>query len=107
LLYIEPATYDECICGVAQRCGQGPVVVYDRTKVLGRLMRDGMGVGEAIEYIELNMLGTWVGPNTPLIMAPLDAYPIELQACAPAPLRLSEAKLDAVPATGNLIKETL
>lgn len=91
LIFMEPPVYDQCILGLAQRCGMAPVVVYDRTLVLMQLVRDGRAWGEAMEFIELNMLGSYAGPRTPLIMDRLTAAPQELQGQPLQPLRLSEA----------------
>jgi hypothetical protein len=34
--------------------------------------RDGMELDEAIEFIDYNCLGAWVGELTPIIVMPLD-----------------------------------
>lgn len=44
------------------------VLVYDGDKVVDVLMeRDGMKMHEAIEYIEFNIEGAYVGERTPVI----------------------------------------
>ena len=57
--------YDDCIAGICFRCGQEPVVVYDRAKVIARLMCDGMTEEEAEEFHEFNQAGAWMGERTP------------------------------------------
>jgi hypothetical protein len=57
--------YDDCIVGVSERFGCGSHVVYDLRKVLNRLIESGMTEEEAQEYYEYNMIGSYVGENTP------------------------------------------
>ena len=58
--------YDAAIMGLVQRCGQEAVVLYDTDKILGILVyRDGMTYDEAVEFFEFNILGAWVGDQTP------------------------------------------
>jgi hypothetical protein len=57
--------YNDCIVGVAERFGSGSHVVYDLNKVLNKLVESGMTEEEAREYYEFNMLGSYVGDNTP------------------------------------------
>lgn len=57
--------YDDCILGICNRIGQPPIVAYDLEKVLDKLMKDGMTYEEAKEFWEFNMIGSYVGENTP------------------------------------------
>ena len=57
--------YNDCIVGVAERFGSGSHVVYDLNKVLNKLVESGMNEEEAREYYEFNMIGSYVGDNTP------------------------------------------
>jgi hypothetical protein len=57
--------YDDCIVGVSERFGCGSHVVYDHSKVINKLVDSGMNEEEAHEYFEYNMLGAYVGDNTP------------------------------------------
>lgn len=57
--------YDDCIVGFLQRFGMDPVAVYDREKVLEKLMADGCSYEEALEYYEFNQVGAWAGDRTP------------------------------------------
>ena len=69
LLFLDPAEqFDDCIVGVAERCGMPPSVVYDKDKVVLALMRDGIDHDEAVEFLEFNILGAYVGDQTPLMM---------------------------------------
>ncbi len=62
--------YDDCIVGVIRRCGQTPILAYDRGKVINNLESDGMSYEEAEEYFEFNQLGAWVGDDTPAFIEP-------------------------------------
>lgn len=69
LLLLDPAeTFDDCIIGVATRCGLPSTVVYDKEKIALKFIADGMTYEEAIEYIAYNIEGAYVGERTPLIM---------------------------------------
>jgi hypothetical protein len=59
--------FDEAIIGIGERCGQDPIVVYSVDVAIEILMeRDGMDASEAMEYLEFNVIGAWVGTSTPL-----------------------------------------
>ena len=56
------------VIGCAYRCGQSPVVLYDREKCIGLLVEGGCSDrDEAEEYFEFNIAGAWVGDLTPMI----------------------------------------
>jgi hypothetical protein len=55
------------ILGYAERCNMNTVVVYDVEKILEILMNDnGWTFDEALEYYEQNILGAYLGENTPI-----------------------------------------
>lgn len=60
--------FDDAIIGMAERCGQEPVVAYDVDKIIDLLMKDGMDYDEAVEYFEFNIAGAYVGPETPMLI---------------------------------------
>lgn len=70
--------YDEAIIGPAyiwQRGTQVGVLVYSAEVIRNILMeRDGMDFEEAREFIEFNIEGAYVGPNTPVLVWPHDMY---------------------------------
>lgn len=69
LTFLEPAAqFDSCIAGVAERCGMLPAVVYRRDLVLQALMGDGIDAEEAEEFLDFNIIGSFVGEQTPLVM---------------------------------------
>lgn len=57
--------YDDCIEGYLQRFGMEPIAIYDRQKVLEKIMEDGSTYEEAVEFYEFNQLGGWIGERTP------------------------------------------
>tara|TARA_R100000687_G_C6350332_1_gene118533 strand:+ start:162 stop:437 length:276 start_codon:yes stop_codon:yes gene_type:complete len=58
--------YDDCVIGVLERFGMEPIVLYDKDKVIQKLMDDGCDSYEgANEYYEYNQLGGWHGDKTP------------------------------------------
>jgi len=57
--------FDEALLGVAQRCGEPAIVVYDRNRCIELLVSQGMTDEEAEEYFSFNTEGAWVGKRTP------------------------------------------
>lgn len=67
LLFLDPAEqFDTCILGVAERCGLGPVVLYDADKVIQALVDEGMPEDDALEHFYHNIVGAYMGEKTPL-----------------------------------------
>lgn len=59
--------FESALIGLARRCGQPTLATYDYdlgVRVL--IQRDGMTYEEAVEWMEFNVVGAWVGPNTPI-----------------------------------------
>ena len=65
LLFLSEPEFDGAIIGVAERIGKPPAVTYDTTKLVEILSRS-MTVDEAYEFFEYNILGAYVGDQTPL-----------------------------------------
>lgn len=60
--------FDEAIIGITN----DGIVVYDINKMIDVLIRDhDMLMSEAMEYLEFNTLGAYVGEMTPVYMWPL------------------------------------
>ena len=58
--------YNDCVVGVLERFGMEPIVLYDKDKVIAKLIDEGCDSYEgAVEYYEFNQLGGWHGPKTP------------------------------------------
>ena len=60
--------FEEAIIGVAERCSQPALVVYDAEKCIKILMERGMTWEEADEFFNYNTLGSWMGEHTPLFL---------------------------------------
>jgi hypothetical protein len=63
--------FDDAIIGIAERCGQPALLVYDRDLCIEVLVKGGMSEQESLEYFDFNCAGAYVGPHTPLIMTRL------------------------------------
>ena len=60
---------DVAIIGVAERCGQPPLVCYDYALLVECFVtRDGMTHEEATEWVDVNIAGAWMGDGTPAIL---------------------------------------
>lgn len=59
--------FDECAVGVLERFGMEPIVIYDKEKVIDKIMEISPGCDwvDANEYYEFNQLGGWHGDATP------------------------------------------
>jgi hypothetical protein len=64
--------YDDCIVGIVERCGQDPIVCYDKKKILNNLKKVGMNEEEAEEFFYFNQLGAWMGDSTPCFVTLID-----------------------------------
>ena len=61
--------FSEAILGMCLQFGCEPVVAYNYNKCIDILVsRDGMTNSEAIDYIQFNVLGAYVGNNTPVFI---------------------------------------
>ncbi len=60
--------HDDALIGVATRYGMPPVAAYDYEKVIEELMKDGMDRDAAEEFFDFNIIGAWVGENTPVFV---------------------------------------
>ena len=72
--------YDDAIIGSAfiwQDGTQVQVLVYDAEDIRDILMsQDGMTTEEARDFIEFNLEGVYLGPETPIFVWPEDQYEI-------------------------------
>ena len=61
--------FDDAILGMCIQFGDEPVVAYDYEKCLNVLIeRDGMSRTESIDFLEFNVIGAYVGLNTPVFI---------------------------------------
>ena len=64
--------FDEAFIGLSQRINEPLLAVYSYEKMVDVLMkRDGMDYDEATDYLDFNVLGAWVGEQTPIIVTSL------------------------------------
>jgi hypothetical protein len=59
---------DEAIVGIASRCGQYNLYVYDYDLLVHKFMGDDMTEEEAMEWVDYNIAGAWIGSGTPIIL---------------------------------------
>lgn len=65
----EPAEYDRAIVGVVDRCGFEAVAVYDYELLVEVTMESSdCDYGEAVEYVDFNIVGAYVGKYTPMTL---------------------------------------
>ena len=61
--------YDDCVVGLAKWHTQPPFLVYDREKVIGKLMKTSeMEREDAIEFHEFNQAQAYLGEGTPAFL---------------------------------------
>jgi hypothetical protein len=63
---------NSALMGVGQRCGQPTIAIYSYDALVAHYMADGMSEGEAIEWIEVNIIGAWMGEGTPIVLVESD-----------------------------------
>ena len=56
--------FDDAIIGIVDSFSDNPVVLYDKDKCIDILCKD-MSREEAIEYFNFNIMGAYMGDNTP------------------------------------------
>tara|TARA_R100000951_G_scaffold77159_1_gene65152 strand:- start:354 stop:581 length:228 start_codon:yes stop_codon:yes gene_type:complete len=59
---------DDAILGLGHRCNQEPLVVYDYNNLIKVFIKQGMTEEQSIEWIDFNILGAWIGEDTPIIL---------------------------------------
>jgi len=65
--------FDEALIGFSQRINEPLLAVYSLNKIIDMLMEgDEMSYEEAVEYADFNILGAWVGPQTPIFVYPVE-----------------------------------
>ncbi len=56
--------FDDAIIGIVDSFSDNPVVLYDKDKCIDILCED-MSREEAVEYFNFNIMGAYMGDNTP------------------------------------------
>lgn len=66
--------FDEAVIGIGERCGM-TVVVYDLELIIETLMESSQCTyEEAYEYYDFNILGSYVGEKTPIVVDSIKKY---------------------------------
>jgi hypothetical protein len=69
--------HDNAKLGVSIRFGQEPIMCYDYNIVIQNLMEQGMSEGEAVEFFDYNIIGAWVGDDTPCFVVSEEEFFID------------------------------
>jgi hypothetical protein len=64
--------FDDAIIGLAERINLGPVFAYSLTKMVEICINDGMDDEMALEHINFNYVGAWLGEGTPIFIDDLE-----------------------------------
>ena len=89
LIFLEPrSVFDPMIIGVCSSI-DGYAISYDKDKILEHLQKEVLsGEGEtsaddayvmAVEYFDFNILGSYMGENTPVYVSKADFEVLELE----------------------------
>ena len=63
--------FDEAFIGWSRRINEPLLAVYSYDGLIKVCTeRDGMSFDEAVEYVDFNVAGAWVGEQTPIIVMP-------------------------------------
>tara|TARA_R100000234_G_scaffold99630_1_gene68281 strand:+ start:128 stop:394 length:267 start_codon:yes stop_codon:yes gene_type:complete len=61
--------FDDALIGIGRRTGMLDVAVYDYNKCVNVMIeRDGSSHDDAVDYMEYNVTGTYVGENGPIVV---------------------------------------
>ena len=65
--------HDDAIIGTGNSFGRTSVLIYDSEKIINKLMkRDKMTHEEAEEFFEFNIIGGWLGDQTPMFLTRIE-----------------------------------
>ena len=65
--------FDDAFIGVGQQFNNF-VGVYNKDKCLSILKDQGMSYEEALEYFDFNVVGAWMGENTPIFITRMEEH---------------------------------
>lgn len=65
--------FEDALLGVVEGCSRPSVACYDYAECLGILQRQGLSGEAASEWMEFNVVGAYVGENTPMFLRNLRA----------------------------------
>ena len=63
--------FDDALIGYIERAGMSSIACYDKQKCIDILAKD-MSHEDAIEYFYFNVIGAYVGDNTPCFFTRID-----------------------------------
>jgi len=63
--------FDDALIGYIERAGMSSIACYDKHKCIDILAKD-MSHEDAIEYFYFNVIGAYVGDNTPCFFTRID-----------------------------------
>ena len=65
--YLMADGFDDAILGITNRCGDDSLIAYDYDKCVKILQKE-MSYEDAVEYMEFNIVGSYVGEGTPIFI---------------------------------------
>jgi hypothetical protein len=60
--------FDDCCVGLVERFGMPPVLLYDKAKMITKMVAEGMSEDDAEEFYAFNQIGAWLGDGTPVFL---------------------------------------
>jgi hypothetical protein len=64
--YLTLDGHDNAIIGIASTFGREDVLAYDINIIIENLVTHGLTITEATEYFDYNIIGAYLGENTPI-----------------------------------------
>ena len=68
VILLEGPEFDQAIVGIVERYGYPRIVCYDYELVIQVLKQQGMTDEEAVEWWDFNIIGAWMGDETPCFL---------------------------------------
>lgn len=65
--------YEDCIVGIVEQFGRPPILCYNKSLVIQKMIDDGCSPEEAEEYFDHNQIGAYVGASTPCFLTPMSS----------------------------------
>jgi hypothetical protein len=66
--------FDDCVVGIGSRMDNDvPIIIYDYDKCVKTLAeKNSMSLEDAMEYMDFNVTGAWLGDGTPMFVRVAD-----------------------------------
>ena len=61
---------DDALIGFTNHGNSPLLAVYEYDKLVDVFMNDGMTYEDAVEWVDFNIVGAWLGDQTPIIVMP-------------------------------------